>query len=599
MHNSPTESGTSDGVAPRRVHVRKVSAATAGASAEVARRAVGPTGRIAILFAMAVLSGLTLAIVAVVGLRAPSNNASDLSSRALPAQIALWQTAVATSQGQEGLLAAVNAEDSTARATAITAAQEAGRVKDASWSTYESVAANAPGERTLQLSYDESSGRSISLSAAMFSLAPSDPARAATIVDERREYQNQLSVLATLQSTIYGPMVSDDAAAVNSGIGDARAAVLWSYAVLVVVLSIGGVILLVGARRDQRRFAAETAALRLAGQTADFEGSLQRGLEMAVTEELALDVVGQALSLVAPDVPVELLLADSSRAHFRQVLSTDAEADAACGVGAPRDCPAARTGQMQFFTDSSHLDTCRFLRDHVDPVWAICVPVSIAGRATGVVRAQRSLDGAPPANIAAGLELVARKAGDRIGAIRVLARTEAQAQLAPVTGLPNRRTLEAQVHEFRVLDGPYVVLFADLDHFKQINDAHGHAMGDRALRLFARVLRDSIRPRDLLARHGGEEFVAVLPDCSVEDASIVANRIRAELSGHLDQATVPSFTVTIGVAAAGPGDELADVIANADATMLRGKSLGRDRVVVAERVMASIGPAAVVDADDA
>ncbi|HEX2783766.1 MAG TPA: GGDEF domain-containing protein [Ilumatobacteraceae bacterium] len=548
---------------------------------------------------MALLSGLTLAIVAVVGLRTPSNSAADLRSRALPAQIALWETAAATSQGQENLLVAIDAQDSTERAVAITAAQEAARLKDASWRTYEGLGAKAPGERTLQLSYTESSSRAVQLSAAIFSLAPSDPARAATIDAERREYANQLSVLATLQSSIYGPMVNADAAAVHTGIGTARAAVLLAYGVMAAVLSLGGVLLLIGARRETRQFAAETAALRSAGQTADFAGSLQRGLEMATTEDLAVNVVGQALSLVAPDVPVELLLADSSRAHFRQVLSTDAEADAACGVGAPRDCPAARTGQMQLFADSSDLDTCQFLRDQVAPVWAICVPVSIAGRAVGVIRAQRSLDRQPPATVADGLELVARKAGDRIGAIRVLARTEAQAQIDPVTGLPNRRTLEGQVHEFRIPEGPYVVAFADLDHFKLINDVYGHAMGDRALRLFARVLRDSIRPRDLLARYGGEEFVAVLPDCSLADASLVANRIRSELASRLAPAAVPSFTVTIGLAAAAVGDELLDVIAVADATMLRGKSLGRDRVLVAEPVIAGIGPAPIVIGDEA
>lgn len=537
---------------------------------------------------MGVLLGLTMAVTAVIGLRIPNTTADRLSSRLLPAQIALWETSAATSRGQEALLVAVEAQDSSGRAAAITTAQEAGRLKDASWSTYKALAANAPGELTLQRSYETSSLRAVQLSAAIFSLAVTDPARTTTLADERGESANQRAVLATLQSDIYGPMLHEDAAAIHAGIGTARAALLISYAILAVMFSGAGLMLTLAARRDQRRFDAETTALRLAGQTADFEGSLQRGLEMAPTEDLAIDVVRQAISMVADEVPVELLLADSSRAHFRQVISTDSAADAACGVGAPRDCPAASTGQMQFFEDSGQLDTCRFLRGHADPVWAVCVPVNVAGRVTGVIHAQREKDREPPARIVSSLELVARKAGDRIGAIRVLARTEAQAQTDPLTGLPNRRTLESQVHEFHVLDAPYVVVFADLDHFKLINDVHGHAIGDRALRLFARVLRDSIRPRDLLARHGGEEFVAVLPDCSLADASVVAERIRSILASRLEHATVPSFTVTIGLAAGVLGDELLDVIAAADATMLRGKSLGRDRVLVAERGIASI-----------
>ncbi len=561
---------------------------------------LGPTGRTVILCVMGVLSGLTMAVTAIVGLRTPHTTSNELSSRILPAETALWETAVATARGQDSLLVAIDAEDPTVRAAALAAAQDARGLKDTAWSTYKSLAVNGPGEQALQQAYETSSVRTLQLVAALFSFGPADPARSAPLADERREIANQLSVLATLQSSIYGPTAREDAAAIPSGIDKARTAVLISYAILAVVFSLVGILLLIGARRDQHRFEAERVALRLAGDTSDFEGSLQRGLEMAPTEELAVDVVRQAVSLVAVDVPVELLLADSSRAHFRQVLSTDSDADAACGVGTPRDCPAANTAQMQFFEDSTHLDTCRFLRNQADPVWAVCVPVNIAGRATGVIHAQRALDREPPARIASALELVARKAGERIGAIRVLARTEAQAQIDPVTGLPNRRTLESQVHEFHVLETPYVVAFADLDHFKLINDVHGHAMGDRALRLFARVLRDSIRPRDLLARYGGEEFVAILPECSLADARTVAERIRSELVSKLGHATVPAFTVTIGLAAAGYGDGLLDVIAAADAAMLRAKSLGRDRVLVAERAIAGIGNgvAAIADSDD-
>lgn len=145
----------------------------------------------------------------------------------------------------------------------------------------------------------------------------------------------------------------------------------------------------------------------------------------------------------------------------------------------------------------------------------------------------------------------------------------------------------------RTLTGRSVVAFTDLDHFKAINDAHGHDTGDRALRLFARVLRDSIRPRDLLARYGGEEFVAVLPDCSLADARIVAERIRSELARALGHATVPPFTVTIGLATAEPGDGLSDVISNADSAMLCAKSLGRDRVLVAGEIAAETGADAV------
>jgi diguanylate cyclase (GGDEF)-like protein len=264
-------------------------------------------------------------------------------------------------------------------------------------------------------------------------------------------------------------------------------------------------------------------------------------------------------------------------------------------VAGPSQCPAAKSGQTWIFDDSTELDACPHLRAKDEPVWATCVPVSIGGRATGIIRSQLPLDQARPERVATGLELVARKTGERLSAVRILAKTEAEAQVDPLTGLPNRRTLENQVTDQRVLDGSFVIAFADLDHFKGINDSHGHDTGDRALRLFARVLRDSIRPRDLIARFGGEEFVAVFPECSLDDARGVAERIRSELARALENATVPPFTVTIGLALSDPGDQLADVAGRADVAMLQGKAQGRDRVLVAgdEPLLAPTGPTAV------
>ena len=315
---------------------------------------------------------------------------------------------------------------------------------------------------------------------------------------------------------------------------------------------------------------------------------------MESTEQGTYVVIRQALERVAPDRGVELLVADSSRAHFHQAISTGDEDRAACQVGAPSECPAASSGQTRVFSDSRKLDTCPYLRDHSEPVWATCVPVSIAGRTTGVIHAEDSTDVPPSDELAPELELLARKAGERIGVLRVLARTEAQAQVDPLTGLPNRRTLEHRTHDLVDSDAGFVVAFADLDHFKDLNDLHGHDTGDRALRLFARVLRDSVRPHDIPARYGGEEFVVVLPDCTIVDARVVAERIRARLADTLEGANVPPFTVSVGLAAAEPHEAVSEVIERADGALLKAKQLGRDRVLAAGQIL---DPESIINAD--
>ena len=183
-----------------------------------------------------------------------------------------------------------------------------------------------------------------------------------------------------------------DTARIVAGINNARDVEYWSCGMLALLFSVVGLWLMQGSRRDDRRMTAGVAAMQIEARFANLETSLQRALEMEHTEEATYDVIAQALTIVAPDVPSEMLLADSSQAHFRQVFSTAPAADAACRVGAPGECPATLSGQIQHFTDSSQLDTCPYLRGRCDAVWATCVPVGIAGRTTGVLHMQRAVD---------------------------------------------------------------------------------------------------------------------------------------------------------------------------------------------------------------
>jgi diguanylate cyclase (GGDEF)-like protein len=149
----------------------------------------------------------------------------------------------------------------------------------------------------------------------------------------------------------------------------------------------------------------------------------------------------------------------------------------------------------------------------------------------------------------------------------------------PLTGALNRGGL-AQ-HLPALGSQPVSLLIIDIDHFKQLNDRHGHAAGDDMLRLFASVSRGIMRSDDLLARQGGDEFLAVLRNVSCEDAVAIAERIRlAFAAAVMQQPDLAIFpTLSIGVAARGErGGDFERLMQKADEALYRSKREGRNRV---------------------
>lgn len=159
------------------------------------------------------------------------------------------------------------------------------------------------------------------------------------------------------------------------------------------------------------------------------------------------------------------------------------------------------------------------------------------------------------------------------------------ADVDPLTGLLNRRAWSERVRQLMTSQSsPLSVLFIDLDHFKILNDRHGHDLGDRALASVASCLQKNIRPQDLLARHGGEELVAALPGCDLDTAMRLAEQLR-ERVGRVrvenvapDANPIDPLTLSIGVAAQRLGETLESLVRRADAAMYAAKRAGRNRV---------------------
>jgi diguanylate cyclase (GGDEF)-like protein len=436
---------------------------------------------------------------------------------------------------------------------------------------YEANAMGLPGERALQQDFEKKVAASTDLSVALLTpevVSADQIAQAATITAEMQSDLQQLQGLyqAQLAAQIHQARAAEDTT---------RRILVTSAGIALFLVLGAGLALVRTLRRQEAQASVQDARNEL-------ESRLQRALEMAETEDDVYRLVATAMTRAGVDRPAELLIADSSRAHLHQVASAHMSTEQGCAVTAPTACPAAVSGQTQRFASSRDLDACPYLVNRPDgPCAAACVPVNIAGRAMGVIHA-RGPD-RQPSSLAAisDLELVARRAGERLSLLRAFARSEMQANTDPLTGLLNRRSLEAATVDLVEEGDDYVVAYADLDHFKTLNDVHGHDAGDRALRVFARVLRDSVRPSDVPARYGGEEFIVVLPHCSPADAETVMERVRARLAVAVREEPGPAFTVSVGIAASQITKTFGEVVEAADMALLEAKANGRDRVVVA------------------
>ncbi len=167
-------------------------------------------------------------------------------------------------------------------------------------------------------------------------------------------------------------------------------------------------------------------------------------------------------------------------------------------------------------------------------------------------------------------------------------RHKTAAMTDPLTGLLNRRAFlqdaEALLHQQISRDRPIGVLLIDLDHFKSINDRFGHAAGDKVLQIFAKTAQASLRQSDLVGRHGGEEFTVVLADAGIDNAYLVADRLRnafAVAAAVIDGQALHA-TASIGVSViVDPSQDLARLMTLADQALYLAKARGRNRVEVA------------------
>lgn len=191
--------------------------------------------------------------------------------------------------------------------------------------------------------------------------------------------------------------------------------------------------------------------------------------------------------------------------------------------------------------------------------------------------------------ITAMLSAQLKESHDKIDALNEkLERREGEALIDPLTGLNNRRGFEEAVRELQGQHGDLsgaALMMIDIDHFKVVNDLHGHLLGDKVLRAVAHALKSNTKGRDLVARMGGEEFVILLPETSLPGAAALGRQIRSLVAnGRIkksDGGTIGQVTLSIGVAGARQNELLDKLLERADAALYTAKDKGRNRVELA------------------
>lgn len=185
-----------------------------------------------------------------------------------------------------------------------------------------------------------------------------------------------------------------------------------------------------------------------------------------------------------------------------------------------------------------------------------------------------------PLRLSAMVDLLAAEAAVAIGRADMLGQLEHLARTDSLTGLPNRRYWEQRLPRELARaareEQPACVAMLDLDHFKAYNDRHGHQAGDRLLRSSAAAWRETLRPYDVLSRYGGEEFSVILPNCRLDDALALVDRLRSR--------TPEGESCSAGIAEWDGTEPPETLVGRADAALYRAKRAGRNRTVTATPV---------------
>ena len=363
------------------------------------------------------------------------------------------------------------------------------------------------------------------------------------------------------------------------------------------MLAQAGISTLLGRISEKRIANLEELAMKVDEQRAQIEQlfGMTDMLQSALSREDAGEVLAATASKLLPDLRGGLYIFNNSQDRLDlATLWPDDGTSSPTKTLVPATCWALKRGKVQINDPHSMSLCCKHNRGRHA---TIEVPMIARGKVHGLLMlASDDVDGAARLHeIARVAQALADSMSLALANISLQEKLRTQSLRDPLTGLYNRRYMEdALERHLQIAErngSATSVIMIDLDHFKKINDAHGHGKGDAVLRDVAAQLTASVRPTDIVSRYGGEELMVIMPGCDLDQAVKKAELLRNRIEGLSELHGTP-VTGSFGVACVPEtSSTMRDLVPMADAALYAAKEAGRNCVEAASRRPNSPAPA--------
>jgi diguanylate cyclase (GGDEF)-like protein len=346
----------------------------------------------------------------------------------------------------------------------------------------------------------------------------------------------------------------------------------------------------------QTRLEGSLEQLQMETESGKLLNELQANLQICVNPPEAYEVLGGYAQKFIPYSAGAVFAIDSSRNLMGVMASWGDSLSPTQHILSPEDCCAMRGGRLHLRMENSQGLSCRHFSGSIPDAYA-CLPLAALGETLGILHLSASSSEVFTAPRLAMIQQAGEYAALRLANLRLREKLHDQSIRDPLTGLYNRRfleaTLEQELHRSSRHHTGLGVIMADIDKFKLFNDSFGHTAGDIVLKEVGALLRRSVRTEDIVCRYGGEEFLVVLPDTSLESVRERAELMRDAIAklelqhaGH----ALGKITASFGISFSQDGVLTPDILLRyADEALYESKRRGCNCVSLSDSVANLLG----------